>query len=670
MGARCSIVPKALWIAQLLCSACGDSGAVNSGSDAGLRDAATDSGDHDEDAGGPAADGGAPGVKPLCNAGGFCWEAPWPQGETLRAAWAASPSDVWLVGDHGSLLHFDGWRFVAHALEHEPALHAVHGTAADDVWAAGEHGLVSHYDGQRWRSEDLSKLISSADELRNAGLYAVYAAARDAVWAVGHSGAHALVLHYDGNSWTNQLTNMPSEHALRAVWGVSRQRVWATGDKGLILSYDGTSWRSDMSPTQAGLRSIHALDESEVWAVGDKATALRWDGTAWKRANTGLSGALNSVLANHRLPPDMPMAGAGGTAGMPAAGSGGTGGAAPMAPEGPWLTYAFGDDGAAFRYNGSVWAAQPNGTDVALLGGARLARDHLIAVGEHGQITRFMNDSRHSLSQGSSRNHLSICRARDAVWAVGDGINTRKLGAGKRWTSVDRPTARALYGVFCGDDTVWAVGAGGNIVRSMDGSFETMPSTAAAGTWLRAVHGAGNSLWIVGDAGFALTAAAGGFVKVATPVRSALLDVWGDADNQFWAVGEAGVVLRWDGMSWIKVPTGPMQGVTRDLRAVWGSAANDIWVGGTDNTLLHWDGQRFEATELDTDTSFALNDIWGRSQNDVYAVGSAGLVLHYNGERWTRLQSGTSRALQSISGDATHVYVAGLDGVLLVREKP
>jgi hypothetical protein len=345
-----------------------------------------------------------------------------------------------------------------------------------------------------------------------------------------------------------------------------------------------------------------------------------------------------------------------------------------MAPQGPWLTYAFGEKGHVFRFNGSVWAQLPSGSDVTFYAGARLASDALLAVGEHGQVTRLMDDSRRSMSQGDFGNHLGVCRGDNAVWAVGDGISKRKLGVGETWSNLNRPNARALYGVFCaakqapsGDDaTVWAVGTAGNIVRSKGDTFEVLTSAAASESWLRSVYGAGSSLWIVGDGGLALTAAAGGFVKVATPVRTALLDVWGSADDHFWAVGDAGVVLRWDGMNWLKIPTGPMMGVTQNLRAVWGSAADDVWVAGAEGTLLHWTGKRFEAQTLDG--KYTINDLWGRAKNDVYAVGSSGMVLHYDGSSWQTLESGTSSALQSVSGDAQHVYVAGLNGVLLVKE--
>ena len=224
---------------------------------------------------------------------------------------------------------------------------------------------------------------------------------------------------------------------------------------------------------------------------------------------------------------------------------------------------------------------------------------------------------------------------------------------------------RSLYGVWGDESGVWAVGTAGSIVHYQNGMLHMLDSSAAADSWLHAIAGAGKSVWIVGDAGLALTAAAGGFLKVTTPARSNLLDVWGASDDLFWAVGEGGTVLRWDGMTWLKVPTGPMGGTVQNLRAVWGSAANDVWVVGTEATILHWTGERFE--QQSRTAHYALNDVWGRSKNEVYAVGSGGTALRYDGNEWHELRTGTRSALQSVFGDDQgHVFVAGLDGVVLV----
>lgn len=619
-----------------------------------------DAGESDRDA---ALDASMPKREPVCSSDGFCWEQPLPQGENLRSVWAASEHDAWAVGDNGTLLHYDGVSFHAAPMQSEhKLLRAVHGTSASDVWAVGDGGVVLHYDGDSWQASDLRNLFDASASAQGT-LQGVYAAAPDSVWVVGFSGVRALIAHYDGQKWQNQLLSVQSDQVLRAVWGLGKERAWAVGDKGVVLSFDGAQWIADKSATQAALYSVHALDEQNVWAVG-AGVVMRWNGTGWAAVNTGFTGDLLHVVAMAPMPLMAAGAGAPAPAPMPAAGSG-AGASAPVAPMGPWLTWAFGDKGHVLRYNGKVWAELPSGTELPLYGATRLTADSVLAVGALGQISRFSGDAHQSLTQGSRKNRLGMWSDAQGVWSVGDAIEHRDaLG----WVEMQRPVERALYGVWADGKDAWAVGTAGSVLRFDGASWKSLPLSAAGTSFLHAVYGAQRSVWIVGDAGLALTAAAGSFIKVATPVKTSLLDVWGAADDQFWAVGDGGVVLRWDGMTWLKVPTGPMGGVTQQLRAVWGTAADDVWVVGAESTILHWDGERFEAKS--PGAKLTLNDVWGRGRDDVYAVGSGGTLLHYDGSTWSTLDSGTSSALQSVIGDAQgRVFLAGLDGTLLVKTR-
>jgi hypothetical protein len=91
-----------------------------------------------------------------------------------------------------------------------------------------------------------------------------------------------------------------------------------------------------------------------------------------------------------------------------------------------------------------------------------------------------------------------------------------------------------------------------------------------------------------------------------------LLGVWG-IGNTVFAVGDGGTVLRYDGTSWSSIGPGPVE----DILAVWGS-----------------------------------------SDRDVYVAGSSGIILRYNGSTWTTMQSGTTRALYTLSGVAGQVGAA------------
>jgi hypothetical protein len=656
----------AIWLG-LLCAlaACGGAGAdkPSAASDAGSAGAGGRRVLDDEDAGAHDAGVTKPAPSRVCSVDGFCWELPTPQGETLRAVWAAAPDELWAVGDGGVALHYDGTQFRAEHLGLKQNLLAIHGSSASDVWAVGQGSSVLHFDGHAWDTQDLSALVDASGGAKTDALYGVFAAAPDAVWAVGYSGVAPLIIHFDGHAWSNQSLGLQTDQVLRAVWGVSRDHVWAVGDGGVVRSFDGTQWNVDKSATSAALTSVHALVEHDVWAVGANGTAIHWNGTSWSNANMGLSGALQSVRVDIAAAPPMD-AGMPAPAPAPTAGSGADAGL-PKPPAGPWSVWAFGEKGAVFRYNGTLWAQLPSGTSLALYGAARLAEGMLIGVGERGQMTRFSGDARQSMSLGSRRNLLALWGDAQTLWAVGDDIERRDVSG---WKALDNPSQRSLYSAW-GDTTgMWAVGTSGSVVHFKDGVPQVIDVAAAGQTWLHGVWGAANSLWIVGDAGLALVSAAGGFIKVAVPVKSNLLDVWGTADDMFWAVGDGGVVLRWDGMAWLKVPTGPMGGVVQNLRAVWGSAKDDVWVVGTQGTILHWTGTRFEQGA--PTASYSLNDVWGRAKDDVYAVGSGGVALHYDGAQWSALETGTSSSLQSVFGDAHgHIFAAGLDGVVLVLDR-
>ncbi len=59
----------------------------------------------------------------------------------LNAVWAAGPTDVWIVGDAGTILHWDGTRFTREDSNVTASLSAVWG-AAGVVWVAGSEATL------------------------------------------------------------------------------------------------------------------------------------------------------------------------------------------------------------------------------------------------------------------------------------------------------------------------------------------------------------------------------------------------------------------------------------------------------------------------------------------------------------------------------------------------
>ena len=94
---------------------------------------------------------------------------------------------------------------------------------------------------------------------------------------------------------------------LRDVWGSSANNVWAVGDSGVVLHYDGTSWSRVASGTMMVLTAVHGTAANDVWFGGGDLTLppssprlviRRFDGTVIGDVSTEglpLSNAITSI---------------------------------------------------------------------------------------------------------------------------------------------------------------------------------------------------------------------------------------------------------------------------------------------------------------------------------------------------------------------------------------
>ena len=55
-----------------------------------------------------------------------------------------------------------------------------------------------------------------------------------------HDKSDSIILHYDGNSWTKQESNIT--HRLNRIWGSSHDNIYVPGDYGTVLHYNGKKW--------------------------------------------------------------------------------------------------------------------------------------------------------------------------------------------------------------------------------------------------------------------------------------------------------------------------------------------------------------------------------------------------------------------------------------------
>ena len=66
---------------------------------------------------------------------------------------------------------------------------------------------------------------------------------------------------------------------LNGVALVSQNDAWAVGADGVIYHWDGTDWRSTVSPTLQTLRTVTMVSAIDGWAVGDGGVILHYSRT-------------------------------------------------------------------------------------------------------------------------------------------------------------------------------------------------------------------------------------------------------------------------------------------------------------------------------------------------------------------------------------------------------
>lgn len=210
-----------------------------------------------------------------------------PQKHNLGGIWGSSGDNIFVVGEAGTILHYNGKSWSVMDSGTTVGLEAVWGSSPNDVFAVG--GIILHYDGHQW-----STVNTSVPPLN-----AIWGSSSSNIFAVGYSNDKinaGSILHYDGKTWDN--LNRDFEFTLRSIWGDSASDVFAVGDKASIEHYDGKVWHSmDLSPfisTQSGtniqFNGVWGTSPTDLYIVGNSFSEgtfsenfflLHYDGQYW-----------------------------------------------------------------------------------------------------------------------------------------------------------------------------------------------------------------------------------------------------------------------------------------------------------------------------------------------------------------------------------------------------
>jgi|GEM_PF-1366380 len=82
---------------------------------------------------------------------------------------------------------------------------------------------------------------------------------------------------------------------LNGVWGSSSTDVFAVGDNGLILHYNGSNWSQMDSGTATDLLSIWGSSASDIYTAGDDGFIFHYNGSVWSKLDSPISYAFYDI---------------------------------------------------------------------------------------------------------------------------------------------------------------------------------------------------------------------------------------------------------------------------------------------------------------------------------------------------------------------------------------
>ncbi len=606
-----------------------------------------DAGARDEDAGTTVADAGtivvdaglstpdagpcsAVPVTPVCTAGGWCWKNPLPLATQLNDVWANGCS-AWAAGLGGMLLERTTQGWVPRSSGTTETLNGFASFAPDDAWLVGENGTVLHFDGTTW------SVVRS--NTTSASYRAAYAPARGLVFIAASDGIH----RYQAGVLTT--IHAPARTSFSGISGRSVGLLRAVGEEYIpnvarnpvSWSFDGATWTQNAGSTwlvrwnrvaddgvdfyAAGKMNAHGPDWGFVGKVPWQfplATTQRSSefldlaargprdllavGRSWGNHDGLLrfDGAVYSAVAGAPRASFTAVDSAGGDFFV-------VGDQLGRVSDGAWQPESSGVRGTISDVlplsNGDVWLSgglrsRQGGPFVAtglpavpprLSSISGHAPDDLWAIGDNSTVWHFDGTHWARASSGPTTqvNRLQAT-ATGEVWAWSwSALWLFRNGAWNRLTLPD-PTfsvsdVSALPYAFA-----FVTGQLGNthaLFATNGARFSAQPLPASAASGLRLLRGAGSlELWAVTNQGEVLQrdASATTWSTIPLPVANAWVSELVVSGNRVVAVGPAGLVLRWDGTRFVEEDIGARVGLGGAAIAPNGT----LWVVGNDGAVV------------------------------------------------------------------------------------
>jgi len=447
------------------------------------------------------------------------------------------------------------------------------------------------------------------------------------VYAVG---ANATVLHYDGDSWAlvDLGGDVPWSGRLYDIWGSDPFHVWAVGQGGKAVFFDGATWTLHQLPTSEPLYGIWGSGPEDVWVVGKTGTLLHWDGNTWFSQVLG-GASLRTVWG--------------------------------LGQDSVWLA---GDAGTLQHYDGEFWTQvtdlAPWGVTnwMAITGHAAGEDAALWLVSAQGRWARYEEGAWRLISVDAD---LVTATTKDGAPLIGaqDGLFVEP--AGDWWTQAQSGTGADILDFWFVPQTgeTLLTGTAGTLM-SWDGLAWNVLLPPALNDLL-AVWSDGSHTFVAAEGGALFHSDGGDYLEMETGVNAEIRDLFGASLVDLWAIGVGGTILHFDGTEWYPqdVP------VSTDLYRLAQGSGGELWACGAAGTALVLSGGVWEDVSAGLPEDEDVMGI-GFMGGDVIAVTAQGGIHTWDGGNWTLSHPYPGVTLSGVATDADgDLVIIGGNGTIL-----
>jgi PKD repeat protein len=227
--------------------------------------------------------------------------------KTLYAVWGTSPSDVYAVGDTGTILHFNGTDWSAEASNTTGQLLSIWGASPTNIYVVGneETGqnratlLRKKAVGANWEFEEAVDYITQAPFDYNL----------TTVWGLSASKVYISDVYgdpyvFDGTGWI-KIDPVPpvGSASITGIWAANSTNLFVTDSWSTDVSrYNGTDWAyleacPDINPDDH-LNEIVGFSVNDIYVAGSNGCISHFNGTDWQAVSSNTSKMLNSIYGN------------------------------------------------------------------------------------------------------------------------------------------------------------------------------------------------------------------------------------------------------------------------------------------------------------------------------------------------------------------------------------